>query len=318
MLHQAEYNNVLTTPVLGSVDEPRDSDVVRKTVAWRAVWRAIAREPLTHFLVAGTVLLGASSLFGRASILGPPNRIFVQASKIQQIQETWTAQWGTPPSTAQLQTLIDDYVREEIFYREAVASGLDRDDTIVRRHMAQKVEFLAQGVTAASESTDAELREFFERNKAGYAFPAKVAFSHVYFSTSTRGTGAAAAAREALWRLTRRPVADPHTLGDSFMLQSEYPPKTQDEVRDLFGPGFARALFKLPATGWQGPIASSYGEHLVHIQQQVPAREARLDEVLPEVLTDFKDRRVRSAVDTYYERLRKRYHVEIERTAGHE
>src|SRR5262249_36769651 len=148
------------------------------------------------------MLLALSALFGRSPAFGgAQNRIQVTAATIQRLRETWTAQWGQPPASAKLQTLIDEFVREEILYREAIASGLDREDTIIRRHLAQKVEFLAQGVAAATEPSEAELRQFFEQHKASYLIPPKIAFTHVYFSTSRRGASASQAARDALERL---------------------------------------------------------------------------------------------------------------------
>src|SRR5262245_42546949 len=120
--------------------------------------RLFLREPLVHFLGIGAALFVLSGLFGRLSA-DNRNRIHVSAAKLQQLRDVWTARWGSSPDATQMQGLVDDFVREEVLYREAMASGLDRDDAIVRRHLAQKVEFLAQGVIAASEPSDADLRE---------------------------------------------------------------------------------------------------------------------------------------------------------------
>jgi hypothetical protein len=308
---------------LVNVGHPTEAGQTPDRVARRFVTllRAAAREPLVHFLTAGVVLLALSAAFGRSTALaGPQNRIQVTATMVQRMRDTWTSQWGQAPTAAQMQTLIDDYVREEILFREAMASGLDRDDTIIRRHLAQKIEFLTQGVAAATEPSETELAQFFAAHTAAYREPPKVAFSHIYFSASKRGVAAATDATNALRHLQTGtvPRSEAVALGDSFMLQSEYPLKTRDEIRELFGPPFADALFTLPVGQWSGPVVSSYGTHLVRIEQLAPARIPTLDEVRDRVATDFNDERVRTAVDGYYQKLRARYRVDVDREAlGH-
>ena len=151
-------------------------------------WRRLLREPLVHFLLAGGILFGLSALFGQSfGVGGNSNRIEVTADRIQQLRETWTRQRGAPPTRRELDSLIEDFIREEVLYREAIASGLDQGDTIVRRRLAQKVEFLAQSVASTVEPSEAELQAFFDDNAERYRIPEQVGFSHVYFSGSNRG-----------------------------------------------------------------------------------------------------------------------------------
>ena len=281
-------------------------------------WRRLLREPLVHFLLAGGVLFGLSALFGQSfGVGGNSNRIEVTADRIQQLRETWTRQRGAPPTREQLDSLIEDFIREEVLYREAIASGLDQGDTIVRRRLAQKVDFLAQSVASTVEPSDAELQAFFDENRERYLVPEQVGFTHVYFSSSNRGASAEAAARGALTRLASGEVttADAAQLGDRFMLQYEYPPQSRDQIRDLFGPRFAGRLFELPVDEWTGPVSSSYGAHVVHIRQRVPARLPDLGEVRSQVARDLSEERLRSAADTYYEGLRRRFEVVVDADA---
>jgi hypothetical protein len=278
--------------------------------------RACAREPLVHFLLAGLVLLTLSAWLGRSTAFGgTQHHIQVTAAKVQQLRDTWTAQWGQPPNANQLQQLIDGYVREEVLFREAIASGLDRDDTIIRRHLAQKIEFLTQGVAAATTPTEAELTLYFEQHPTNYLVAPKVAFRHAYFSTSIRGAAAAADAATALARLHAGGLsaAAIPSLGDSFMLQSQYPLKTREEIRDLFGLHFADELFTSPVGEWTGPVASSYGVHLVRVEQRTEASVPKLDDVRDRVMNDYNDQRVRFSIDAYYSRLRARYSVDVDR-----
>ncbi len=278
----------------------------------------LLREPLVHFLLTGGVLLVLSALFGQSFGVGDSsNRIEVTADRIQQLRETWTRQRGAPPTGRELDRLIEDFVREEVLYREAIASGLDQGDTIVRRRLAQKVEFLAQSVASTVEPSEAELQAFLDDDPERYRFPEQVGFSHVYFSGSNRGAGAEAAARGALARLASGAVAaaEAARLGDRFMLQYEYPPQSRDQIRDLFGPRFASRLFELPVGEWSGPVASSYGMHVVRIRQRVPSRLPALGEVRSRVLLDLNEQRLRSAADTYYEGLRRRFEIVVDAEA---
>lgn len=308
-----EFADLVHAPRAVSQDAtPRVPSASRDSRQWAlGVARAAIREPLVHFLAIGVILFGLSSILDRSSPFGRGHtRIHVSAAKLQQLKETWTARWGNPPDAGQMQTLVDDFVREDVMYREAIASGLDRDDTVIRRHLAQKVEFLAQGVTAADEPTDAELQPFFDQHRDRYAQPAKVAFSHVYVNVARRGATAAQTATSVLASLRAgRPAAG---LGDAFMLQSEYPPQTHAEVRDLFGVEFATQLFQLAPGEWRGPVKSSYGLHVVRIDRAIASRVPVLEEVRSRVKQDFVEQRVRSAVDGYYETLRKRYTIDVD------
>ena len=278
----------------------------------------LLREPLVHFLLAGGALFLLSALFGQSfGVGGNRNRIEVTADRIQQLRETWTRQRGAPPTRRELDSLIEDFIREEVLYREAVASGLDQGDTIVRRRLAQKVEFLAQSVASTVEPSDAELQAFFDDNAERYRVPDQVGFSHVYFSGSNRGASAEAAARGALARLTSGEVAaaEAAQLGDRFMLQYEYPPQSRDQIRDLFGPRFAGRLFELPVDEWSGPVPSSFGLHVVRIRQRVPSRLPALREVRGQVARDLGEQRLRSAADAYYEGLRRRFEIVMDAEA---
>lgn len=276
--------------------------------------RRLLREPLVHFLAAGLVLFGLSALLGESFGAGDDRRrIEVSAGRIRQLRDTWTRQRGVPPTRAQLDGLIEDFIREEVLYREAIASGLDQGDAIVRRRLAQKVEFLAQSVASTVEPTDAELQAFFEANSERYVVPEQVGFEHVYFSRERRGPGAEEAARGALALLTAGgpAAAEAAALGDRFMLQRAYPPQTRDQIRDLFGPRFAARVFELPPDVWTGPVESSYGAHLVRVRRRVPSRLPALAEVRGAVTRDLDEQRLRSAADEYYARLRARFEIEI-------
>jgi parvulin-like peptidyl-prolyl isomerase len=208
---------------------------------------------------------------------------------------------------------VTAHIREEVLCREALALGLDRDDTIVRRRLAQKMEFLTDDITGAAEPDDAALQKFFTENAARYAKPARVSFRHVYFSQEKRGAGADAAARESLAALEKGASDD--TMGDAFLHGFEFAERESEELATLFGPDFAARLAKLPPGAWQGPVASSYGLHLVRVEARAEAKPVTLDEVRATVVQDFNDERRRTTNHEVFERLRERYQVSVDEAA---
>jgi hypothetical protein len=291
-----------------------DAGGLSAKVGSHSLVRRLSREPLVHFLLAGIVLFAASTLFERQT--SGSNTIRVTSAEVQRLQDVWSRQYGRNPTSVELQNLVDDYIREEIYYREALASGLDKGDSIIRRRLVEKMEFLSQEV-AAGDPDEAELETYFQQNRQKFEVPAQIAFSHVFFSPSKRGTSLHHDAQNALNQL--RSIKTTHGseagFGDPFMLQSEYPLQTRDEVKALFGGEFAATLFSQGNGEWFGPVPSSYGLHLVQISQLTPAHLPQLAEVRGKVLTDFKNARLQTASEAYYSGLRKHYHIDMEHAA---
>jgi len=210
-----------------------------------------------------------------------------------------------------MRSLIDARVREEILYREALAFGLDKDDTIVRRRMAQKMEFLFEDVAALREPTADELSAWFEKNAERFTLPARATFGHLYFSPDRRGASAHDEAARALQQVAGKPMDSPEAtaLGDPFMFQDYYGDRAPDDVARTFGPGFARALFQLTPGAWAGPIASGYGWHLVWVDAMTPARAPAFEEVEPDVRTGWIEDRRAEIRQKAFEAMRARYEV---------
>ena len=201
--------------------------------------------------------------------------------------------------------LVEEFIREEVFYREAIALGLDADDTIIRRRLAQKMEFLSEDLGTRAEPTDDELQAFFAERRADFAEAARLSFRHVYFSPDQRGDRTEADARAALAQ------ADPANQGDRFLMQSEYRSLTRRDVAQLFGRVFADAVFELQQDGWQGPIESGFGWHLVQITGQQAERLPAFEEVREQVRLEFDYERQRLAREAVYQQLRDRYEIVV-------
>ncbi len=247
-------------------------------------------------------------------------RIDVGAAEIARLAGLWQTQAQRPPSAAELAGLIDDHVREEILYREALRLGLDRDDTIVRRRLAQKMSFMISDTARIPEPTADELLRFFEEHADRYREPGRTSFVHVYYSREVRGEEAALAAGRDLAALGANGAADEEwrRMGDPFMLQREYAERSERELSELFGGGFARGLAELPTGEWSGPLASAFGVHLVRVLTRSAPGQPDLAQVRSRVLEDYRATRHREANEAAYESLHKRYRVTVERIEGFE
>ena len=207
--------------------------------------------------------------------------------------------------------LIDEQVKEEVLYREALALGLDKDDTIVRRRLAQKMEFLAEDVTALREPSADELTAWFANNRQQFEEPVRVSFRHLYFSPDRRGAHARDDAERTLAMLKAQRdnrLAD-QLPADPFMFQTEYSERTPQQVAQVFGIAFAGALAKLPAGGWVGPVESGYGWHVVRVEETVAPRVPELEEIESMVREAWMKEQRAALQKTAYERARSRYEV---------
>lgn len=273
-------------------------------------------EPLIHFLVIGALLFGLYSWMN-PDVAGADDRVIeITPGIVQRLKDAWSRQWRRAPTEEELDGLIEDHVREEVLYREAIALGLDKDDTIIRRRLAQKMEFLSEDLGTLAEPTDAELREFYTERSTEFAEPARVSFSHIYFSPDQRGASAAADAEIVLTELRAAGVVDATERGDRFLMQSRYQSLTERDASQLFGGKFAERLFELPADSWEGPVESGFGWHLVRISERVAPRLPDFEAVRDEVQREFDYERQRASRAATYEALRSRYRVIFSPPAG--
>jgi hypothetical protein len=274
--------------------------------------RRFLREPLLHFLLLGAVLFGVYHWANRGSTgVEPSHQILLTFDDLSQLEIYFESTWRRPPTTEELDHLVEDKIREEVLYREALAMGLDKDDTIVRRRMAQKLQFLAEDVASAHEPTSEELRAWFEKNGAKFALPGRVSFRHLYFSTDRRGERARDDALAALAKLAGQPpdAKLAAALADPFMFRDYYGDRTSEEIAKEFGPPFAVAVEKLAPGSWQGPIESGYGWHLVYVDTAVPGRIPAFEEIEPDVKTAWLGEQKAEAWHKAYDEMRARYTV---------
>jgi hypothetical protein len=273
----------------------------------------LLREPLAHFLFLGAAIFGIHALIAERPPADAENRIMIGAGDVEQLRTTWTNKWQRPPAADELKGLIEARIREEVLYREALALGLDRDDTIVRGRLAQKFQFLAEDLAASRDPTDAELAAYFEANRERYRVPFRLSFIQVYFNPDLRGAAAERDAGVALASLRAGSRASTAAgLGDGVMLDDAYRRQSAQDIEAVFGRGFSDAMFGLDVGVWSGPIASGYGLHLVRVEERVAGRIPPLSEVEEQVRADWSYDERRQANEAIFQRLRVRYEVVVE------
>jgi peptidyl-prolyl cis-trans isomerase C len=294
----------------------QQTDIKREVgVPMRASLLRIAREPLLHFVVLGAAIYFLFGLFGQsddAAVEG--NTIVVTEGEINWLGEMWQKKWNRPPSDIEMVGLVRDHLRQTVLYREAVAMGLDKDDVIIRRRMAQKLEFLAQDLIQPEEPTAAELQVFYDENIDRYQIPPLLTFTHVFLDPDKRGDDTLADAEKLKVELiTKVAVPDEASdLGDRFMLQAYYPERDEAELAKLFGGEFARSIFALEPEKWHGPVLSGYGTHLVYVHARLESPPPTYEQVAEQVREDFVNEQRARLNEEYIAGLLDRYEVIVE------
>jgi hypothetical protein len=268
-------------------------------------------EPLLHFLVLGALIFAAyswlnHSLPGNTRAAGT---VRITSNEIAWLKETWSRQWQREPTRDELRGLVTDFLKEELLAREARSLGLDQDDTIVRRRLAQKLEFLVQDTSRLAEPTEKDLRRFYEANSERFQTDARISFTQVFFSREKR-VAAATEARAALSDLSRG--ANAADFGDRLLVDSEIIDADMQSVAGQFGRDFANAVFALKPGSWSGPIESGYGLHLVRVSEVKPGKQRAFSEVRIQVLEYWREQRQRSDNEKYFASLLKKYDVVVD------
>ncbi len=268
----------------------------------------LLREPLLHFLVIGSLIF---LLFAAVDDTrdAPADVIVITPERIDQLAAGFNSVWKRMPTVDELDALIDEHVREEVYYREALALGLDRNDTVVRRRLRQKMEFLADiGGDLLSPATG-ELEAYLAANEQTYRRGPRLAFEQAYLGEIP----APESIRLSLSALLSDPATDLSALGERTLLPAQLGLSPPNAIDGVFGKGFYELLSDLPPGVWTGPVVSAYGVHLVRILESLPARTPPLEEARDNVLRDWKAAKARELRELHYARLREHYVVEIHR-----
>jgi len=274
----------------------------------------LLREPLLHFMLIGAAIYLLYAVFAEPVPEADDKTIVVSAGEVEWMRSSWQQRWNRPPTADEFDGLLQQYVREMVLYREALTMGLNQHDMVIRRRLAQKLEYLAKDLVALTPPTEEELQSYFSANQDRYQKPALYTFTHVFFDPDKRGSKTLADAEEAKAALTAEgnAIGDPTAQGDPFMLQNYYPGKAPFEIRKNFGGGFTESLLELSPGQWHGPVLSGYGVHLVYVSNISDPQAPEFAELRERVTDDWKLERGEELNEKFYENLREQYTVVIE------
>lgn len=276
--------------------------------------RDLFKKPAVHVFLLG-LLVAAAILIAK----GPPSadasrRVVVTGADLLQQRAAFMRTWRREPTAEELRGALEQHIRQEVLYREALARGYDRDDLVVRRAMQQKMEFLAASQAMQEPPTEEEIEAFFALRRERYRLPAVLSFSQIYLSPDKRGVGAEQAAIDLLAQLR---AVDPDardlaSYGDAIMLETSYVGQSEREVSAAFGEVFAEAVVRLPVGEWQGPVSSGYGLHLVKVVEREESRVPEWREVAGRVISDMEFEAKASSRDQLYQEIAQNYEVVLD------
>ena len=273
--------------------------------------KKLLREPLVHFLLLGGALFGIYAAL-KTGHSESREDIVITTGRIENLAATFAKVWQRPPTAEELNGQIDQYVKEELLSREAVKLGLDQNDTVIRRRLQQKMEFLAEDFAAAAEPTNTELADYLAKHPDQFATDQCFTFRHVFLNPEKHGDQLEANIVSLVAELKRRGAdADVDTLGDSFLLPREFTDETQGGIASQFGQEFAVGLAKLKPGEWTGPIRSGYGAHVVFVVARTEGRLPGLDQIREQVKRELLNARRLEANQKFLDKLLAKYRVTI-------
>jgi len=274
--------------------------------------RRIFKEPLIHFLLGGALLFILFTWKDRGT-QQRPDEIIVSAGQVEALVKGWARTWQRPPNPDQVENIIDEHIREEVYYREALKLGLEHNDIIIRRRLRQKMEFLAEDFHQENDPGDEELQRFLETHSDEFRKPAVLTFRHIYFSPDRRGDSAPDDARRVLAELT--PETDSKlidAMGDPFFLQREFQSSSETDIARVLGGDFVPKLLALIPGEWSGPLQSGFGYHLVQVTDRIDGWIPALDEIRESVLQEWQFAEREKYAEEFYQQLRAQYSVTVE------
>lgn len=274
------------------------------------------RDPLVQFLALGALFF-AGGMIG-SGMSGPDEtELTISTAEVERLLEGFRLTWRRPPTESEFAGLMEEYLKEEVMYREALAMGLDRDDQVVRRRLRQKLELMTADFVATVEPSEGELLAFLNEDPDRYRLNAVLSFRQAFVRTEGLDEAAAAArAADVLATLEANPEMDPSLAGDPFLYPAFFGEMTELAIANTFGTEFRQSVLELPVGSWSGPVASAYGLHLVRVDVLEPGRVPELNEVRDQVYRDLVAQRVSEAEQAFFEGLLEQYAVSVEWPEG--
>jgi hypothetical protein len=271
----------------------------------------LLREPLLHFLVLGAALFGLFSIVDKKEGHAPA-KIVVSAARVANLADGFTRTWRRQPTERELNDLIENYIRDEVFYFEGKAAGLDSDDVVIRRRVRQKMEFIAEDMVGA-EPTEEQLAGYLASHPERFRVEHRLTFRHVFLSASRRAGAIEDDVKRVANALAHAGAAvDTAAFSDPFLLGEEFGGVLQSEVAQTFGEKFAQELSAANEGIWHGPISSGFGQHFVFVTNRTQGSLPPLEAVREAVHREWTTARREDAIQKLYRTLRDRYDIVVE------
>ncbi len=276
----------------------------------------LIREPLVHFLFVGVVIFAVYYYMNPDDGSSDGMQIRITSGDIDRFKQIFKKQWQRMPNEQEMQGLVRAHLKEEILYREALALGLEKDDTIVRRRLAQKMEFFITDITIPSDVDDKVLMTYYQKYPQRYSRAVKLTFRHIYFNPDQRKERLMDEASALLNTLksTNAGMDVPEQYGDRFMFGTKYKLASINEIKREYGQDFSQQLEGLETGSWQGPIMSGYGVHLIYIAERKTASVYPLKEIRERVKNDYLFELRQTRNEAVLDKLKARYDIVIEET----
>ena len=272
----------------------------------------IIKDPLLHFLVLGAGLFFVYSAIDKSDDAAI-QRIVVDQNRALRLAEQFRRTWMRPPTHQELENMAQEFVKEEILYREALALGLDQDDLVIRRRLRQKMEFISSDLVEPKAPSETELQAYFDANREKFRLPDRYSLQQVYLDPNKTSSDVLGTAEELLRRLKSNPERPPDrtSIGDFTLLPYQVDALTGPEVANIFGQAFAKYISYAPVGRWSGPYESSFGVHLIRILNREPGKIPAMVDIRRVIEREWYAERRKAANVVYYQELRSRYDIEI-------
>ena len=269
--------------------------------------KSIFREPLVHILVLGGLLFAAwNTLAPQENIEQRAEVITLDQARLDHLQTLWSAQWKREPSPEDMAAIIDRHLRQEVFYREALRMGLDKEDDIIRTRLAQKMEAVSSDLGMLMQPpTEEHLRAFHAERPDLFTLPEAFAFRQVLYLPG-EGT------LEATLATLRDGGEVPPDRKGKLTIPLDWEMTPTQVLENSFGGVFAETLSELPVGTWSGPVRSGLGQHLVKVTKYQPERVAPFDEIRDFVARQYEYYTVLDAQEQMFRALLDRYELRLE------
>ena len=271
----------------------------------------LIREPLLQFLLLGSAIYVLFYFYGEPPAEEQDRTIVITSDYVNSLSASFAKRWSRPPTDEELLGLVSEFIRESMLYREALAMGLDKDDHVVRRRLAQKLEFLTNDLVNLTQPDDAVLQQYLVDNLEEFRGSDLLSLTQVFIDPDKRGDSVFAYADTLLENLQTQgaPTADTLEQGDRFMLQAVFQNAPEREIQRQMGKEFTDAVMQLEPGRWHGPVLSGYGMHLVYVAEHIVAADPVLADVREQVLTEYTREQTENFNAEYLNVLRKRYTI---------